>query len=99
MAGVGVMAGVEAMARVTCSFVWRIIHWLKTQSRMEAGGRAHVVPEYAGFTYMEKKFLLVKGCSCRKLNWPLRSAMSLPTGVPVTHHLFHTQGMFPCGSM
>ncbi|KAA6425337.1 MAG: hypothetical protein FRX49_04830 [Trebouxia sp. A1-2] len=50
----------------------------RTQSRMDAGGRAHVLPEYAGFTYMEKKFLLVKGCSCRKLNWPLRSTFRQP---------------------
>ena len=60
---------------------------LKVYSRVVFGGRLQVFPVYGALTLRAKKVLSVKGCICRKSSCPLRSEMSLPTGVPVTHHL------------
>ena len=56
-------------------------------SRDTAGALLYLLPVKEGFTWVMKKFLKLKGDMRSTANCPSRSVMSLPTGVPLQHHL------------
>ena len=76
---------------LTCSLVWRIMVLDSIYSRVTAGDLLYLQPVKAGFTQDTKKLVLLKGAMRSTANCPSRSAMSLPTGVPLQHHLEATK--------
>ena len=71
----------------TCSLVWRIMVLDSMYSRGTAEDLLYMLPVKAVFTWARKKLLMLKGDMRSTANCPSRSVMSLPTGVPLQHHL------------